>query len=84
MRVIFSFDRLLRKPKDLSYSELTGILFHFGYKEHKTGKTSGSRMAFIQKDSKHIIRLHKSHTKQILKTYQIEYILDELTKQDLI
>lgn len=77
-------ERLLRKPKDFSFNELSNILTHFGYIEIKTGKTTGSRRAFIRKESKHIIRLHKPHPKQILKIYQIKNILAELKKEKLL
>lgn len=77
-------DRLLNKPRDFSYPEMVNILARIGYIEIKTGKTSGSRRAFLRKESKHIIRLHKPHTKQILKMYQIEYIINELKKEKLL
>ena len=76
------FDKLLQrlqsKPKYFSYEELLKILNGFGYNELKLGKTSGSRVAFMNEETKHIIRLHKPHPLKILKTYQIELILDEL------
>ena len=76
--------RLLAKPKDLSFNELASLLKHFGYEEFKKGKTSGSRRAFVNRDSKHIIRLHKPHPKNILKMYQINDVIDELSKQNLL
>ncbi len=77
-------ERLNNKPKKFSYAELSSVLTHLGYTELKTGKTSGSRRAFIRQESQHIIRLHKPHTKQILKIYQIEYIISELKKEKVI
>jgi hypothetical protein len=76
--------RLLSKPKDFTYDELKILLTHFGYGESQTGKTSGSRVAFIDKDSKHIIRLHKPHPNNELKQYQIVQIIDELRLRRLI
>jgi len=64
--------------KDFTYNELRKLLTHLGYEESQSGKTSGSRVAFIHKDSKHIIRLHKPHPNNELKQYQIEQIIDEL------
>lgn len=76
------FDKLLQrlqnKPKDFSYEELMKILNSFGYNELKLGKTSGSRVAFFNEETKHIIRLHKPHPLKILKAYQIDLIIDEL------
>jgi len=76
--------KLLRRPKDFTYSELKAMLGYFGYKEMMMGKTSGSRRAFVHEETKHIIRLHKPHPKNILKRYQIEEIIDELTKNGMI
>jgi len=76
--------RLLSKPNDFTYNELRKLLTHLGYEESQSGKTSGSRVAFIHKDSKHIIRLHKPHPNNELKQYQIEQIIDELKSRRLI
>ena len=76
--------RLLLKPKDFTYNELRKILIHLGYLETQSGKTSGSRVAFINNETKHIIRLHKPHPGNELKQYQIEQIIEELDLRRLI
>ena len=76
--------KLHRRPKDFTYDELVSLLGYFEYYELKKGKTGGSRRAFVQQDTKHVIRLHKPHPKNILKRYQIDEIIDELTKNGLI
>jgi hypothetical protein len=76
--------KLLKKPKDYSYQELTCLLNYFGYTELKHGKTSGSRRAFYNVSSKHVIRLHKPHPKEILKLYQIDMLIEELKKEGLL
>jgi len=76
--------RLISKPKDYKYAELTSVLKQLGYIEIKSGKTAGSRRAFINKETKHIIRLHKPHPKEILKIYQLDYIINELKKEKLL
>ena len=75
--------RFLSKPKDFTYSELEKLLKGFGYKEVKMGKTSGSRVAFINDETKHIIRLHKPHPRLELKRYQLEYLIEELKNKGL-
>jgi len=74
------FKRLLNKPKDFSYNELIRLMTSLGYREIKSGKTSGSRGAFVC-DGAHIIRLHKPHPNNELKEYQIIYIIEELRKK---
>ncbi|MGI6622414.1 MAG: type II toxin-antitoxin system HicA family toxin [Clostridiaceae bacterium] len=77
-------ERLLSKPSDFEYSEVKSLLAIFGYSEDNRGHTSGSRVAFINRTTKHIIRLHRPHPGNILKRYQIELIIDELKKQGVI
>ena len=67
--------RLLSKPSDFTYDELRKLLGKLGYKESQSGKTSGSRVAFCNDISGHIIRLHKPHPSNVLKQYQIEQIV---------
>lgn len=76
--------RFLSKPRDFTYDELKRLLKSFGYEESKMGKTSGSRVAFINSKTKHIIRLHKPHPKPELKHYQLNDIEEELRKRGLI
>jgi len=76
--------RFLSKLKDFTYDELKRLLKSFGYEESKMGKTSGSRVAFINSKTKHIIRLHKPHPKPELKHYQLSDIEEELRKRGLI
>ena len=72
--------RLLEEPKDFTYNELKSLLEYFNFTEYNSGKTSGSRVKFINTENKHIILLHKPHPGNILKSYVIEYVIKELTK----
>jgi hypothetical protein len=76
--------RLLSKPKDFTYNELCRVLNSLGYEESQSGKTSGSRVAYIDKSINHIIRLHKPHPGNELKQYQIELVIEELKSRGLI
>jgi hypothetical protein len=76
--------RLTSKPKDFTYDELKRVLTAYGYEEAKTGKTSGSRVAFINYEKQHIIRLHRPHPHPVVKQYQIDDILEELRKQGIL
>jgi len=77
-------NRLFSRPKNFTYNDLKALLKNLGYDEAKTGKTSGSRVAFINRDTAHIIRLHKPHPGNELKRYQIDYLIEELTKVEII
>lgn len=76
--------RLKSKPKDFTYDELKKLLGSFEYKEDNSGKSSGLRVAWLNESGKHIIRLHKPHPGNILKSYQVNQILDELKSEGLI
>lgn len=76
--------RFLSAPKDFTYNELKRLLENLGYKEAKSGKTAGSRVAFINHETKHIIRLHKPHPRPEIKQYQLKYIEDELRNKGVI
>ncbi len=76
--------RFLSKPKDFTYNELKTLLNGFGYSVFTGGATSGSRVAFINNKTRHIIRLHKPHPHNILKRYQIELIEYELRNIEVI
>lgn len=75
--------RLLGKPSDMTWTELTKILIHFSFVEIKTGKTSGSRVKFKNKDNVPI-NLHRPHHPEILKTYQIIQVIETLKQEGLL
>lgn len=76
--------RFLAKPTDFTYDELTTLLRDYGYREMKGGKASGSQAAFIDENTKHIIRLHKPHPSKALKRYQIDDIERALTRKGFL
>jgi hypothetical protein len=77
-------EKFLSKPKNFTYDELKNLLNRFGYYEVKIGKTSGSRVAFMNKDTKNVIRLHKPHPGNILKRYQLDLVEEELKSEGVI
>lgn len=77
-------ERFLRLLKDFSYDELKRLLGGLGYDEFTKGKTSGSRVAFVHRDSKHIVRFHKPHPGNIVKRYVLEQLSEELRKQGIL
>ena len=76
--------RFLARPKDFTYDEVRKMLSTFGYEEDQQGKTSGSRVAFYNEKTRHIIRLHKSHPGNELKMYQIDQIREELEGRGIL
>lgn len=77
-------ERLLIRPADFSYDEVRTLLRGLNYKEDNRGRTSGSRVAFVNMETKHIIRLHKPHPGNILKKYQIDELIETLENRGVI
>jgi len=72
--------KLLSKPHDLTWDEVSKIL---GFEQIMPGKTGGSRRKF--KNNNNIqINLHRPHPGNIIKTYAIEYIIETLKKEGLL
>jgi len=67
-------NRLLARPKDFTYDELRKLMISLSYIEYSKGMTSGSRVAFYNKETKFILRLHKPHPRNELKEYQSDIL----------
>ena len=75
--------RLQSRPADFTFDELVTLLRSFGYSLETAGKTSGSRVIFINQDGDYI-RLHKPHPRNILKLYQVDDIIVNLKEKGLL
>ena len=75
-------ERLLSRPSDFTFSELTTLLGHYGYTLISGGRTSGSRVTFRNDDGDYI-RLHKPHPRKILKLYQVDALIAALAERNL-
>ena len=73
--------QLLSNPKDFTFTELAKLLIGFGYRLSNSGSTSGSAVRFINRETGHIIRLHRPHPSPVLKQYIVKFIIDELRKE---
>jgi len=76
--------RFLSRPADFRFDEMSRMLKDLGYEEIRSGKTSGSRVAYLNKLTGHIIRLHRPHPGNIMKRYQMELIEGALRAEGLI
>jgi hypothetical protein len=69
--------RFLSMPSDFQYDEMVKLLGHFDFEEVKKGKTSGSRVKFMNPDGIPIM-LNKPHPTRIMKHYQLKQIKEVL------
>ena len=56
------------------------LLESLGYKEHRTGKTGGSRRRFVHRDAP-TISLHKPDPGNIVKMYAVDEVMRVLTEE---
>lgn len=75
--------RFRSRPVDFTFDELTTLLGFLGYTLKTPGKTSGSRVVFTNINGDYL-RLHKPHPRNIIKLYQIDDIITNLTDKGLI
>lgn len=71
-------DRFKKQPKDFTYHEMVKLLAGFGYEESNKGKTSGSRVRFINKEVMNVIDLHKPHPGSIMKEGVMKDVLKKM------
>lgn len=77
--------KLKSRPKDFTYDELKTLLNYLGFFEYNKGKTSGSRIVFINYcDLSKKIELHKPHPIKIIKMYKIKEVIKLLEEWRLI
>ena len=77
-------NRLKTKPKDFTYNEAKTLLESVGFVESNKGKTSGSRVVFIENKSGLKFELHKPHPGNILKPYVIIGLIKILNELGVI
>lgn len=69
--------RFLNMPSDFHYDEMVKLLGYYNFSEVKKGKTSGSRVKFMNQDGVPVM-LHKPHPSGIMKHYQMKQIKEVL------
>ncbi len=74
-------ERFKRQPKDFTFDELVKLFSIFGYSLYNKGKTSGSRVLFVNGDS--TFEMHKPHPQNTLKMYVMRNVLDFINENKL-
>lgn len=76
-------ERLKSNPKDFTFDEAETLLGYFGYARRNKGKTSGSRVMFVNAKHQSIL-LHKPHPRKELLSYQIRDLRTVLEQEGLL
>ena len=72
--------RLLSRPKDFSMEELDRLLLGLGYVRLKHGKTTGSKVGYMDPEKGRVFLLHKPHPENVLKPYVVRELIAHLEK----
>lgn len=76
--------RFLRIPKDFTFDELVSLLRHLGFEMGNKGKTSGSRVEFINVELKISYFAHKPHPDKVVKTYVLRQLREFLIENEIL
>ena len=73
--------KLRSHPKTFTFDEAVTLLSYYGYVQENKGKTSGSRVRFLNSKTGARISLHKPHPRKELLDYQIGQLVDHLSEE---
>lgn len=76
-------ERFKRMPSDFTFDEMQHLLEGYGYERSDKGRTSGSRVIFKNGDLRPIM-LHKPHPGNIVKSYAMKQVYNDLKEAGLI
>ena len=77
-------EKMKSNPKGFTYDDLATLLGCLSFHEGNKGKTSGSRVAFVNEERNIKILLHKPHPRKELPAYQVKQVLETLEQEGLI
>ena len=75
-------ERFKSQPKDFTWDELVRLFKLLGFTVDNKGKTSGSRVLFVNGEEAHTV--HKPHPANIMKEYTMKQVLDFLIEKGFI
>ena len=76
-------ERFKKQLSDFTFDEMESMFSLFGYVKPNKGKTSGSRIIYKNGDKRPIM-LHKPHPGNIVKSYAMKQVLDDLSEAGFI
>lgn len=77
-------ERFKRQPKDFTFVELTRLFQVLGFEVSQKGKTSGSRVEFVNHEKELSYGAHKPHPDSNIKGYVMKQVLEFLKSNRLI
>lgn len=77
-------ERFKRQPKDFTFNELTRLFQVLGFEISQKGRTSGSRVEFVNSEKELSYGAHKPHPDSSIKSYVMKQVLEFLTSNKII
>ncbi len=77
-------ERFKRQPKDFTFNELMRPFQILGFEVSQKGKTSGSRVEFVNNEKELSYGAHKPHPDSAIKSYVMKQVLEFLTSNKII
>ena len=85
--IIMEHKQTIRKLKSrsnsITFSELASLLESLGFHQDNKGRTSGSRVKFLNKNGVPIY-LHKPHPRKTLLAYQVKEVVEILKEENIL
>lgn len=76
--------KLLSLSKTFTFEEAETLLGYYSFQRCNKGKTSGSRVVFVNISTNSKILLHKPHPRKELLEYQMKQLIQQLESEGLI
>jgi hypothetical protein len=77
-------ERFKRQPKDFTFNELIRLPQALGFEVSQKGKTSGSRVEFVNNEKELSFGASKPHPDSAIKSYAMKQVLEFLTSNKII
>lgn len=77
-------ERFKRQPKNFTFDELTRLFRILGFEISQKGKTSGSRVEFVNSEKELSYSAHRPHPDSAIKSYVMKQVLEFITSNKLI
>jgi hypothetical protein len=77
-------ERFKRQPNDFTFNELTSLFRILGFEVSQKGKTSGSRIEFVNKEKEISYGAHRPHPDCAIKSYVMKQVLEFLKLNKII
>jgi len=77
-------ERFKRQPKDFTFNELIHLFHVLGFEISQKGKTSGSRVEFVNNEKELSYGAHKPHPDSVIQSYVMKQVLEFLSSNKLI